>query len=69
MKPVLAADREQALRRAIECSRVELGEALEDLKRAALERTQLGHYADRHPWRFLLVGFLVGVWLGVRGRS
>jgi len=69
MKPVLAADREQALRRAIECSRVELGEALEDLKRAALERTQLGHYADRHPWRFLLVGFLVGVWLGVRSRS
>jgi len=41
-----------------------LAEALEELKRAADERTSVVHYMRKYPWQLLAAGFVLGAWLG-----
>jgi len=39
-------------------------EALEELKRAADERTSVIHYVRKYPWQLVAAGFALGAWLG-----
>ena len=47
----------------------QLRKALKDLARAAGKRLQIAEHIKRAPLPWLLGGFVLGLWLGRRGRA
>lgn len=69
MKELTFNERSEQLRQRMADRRLQLDTAVEALSRASSQQISLGHHAAAHPWRWLGGGALLGLLVGLAGRS
>lgn len=61
-----STERHDELASRVARDRAELRRALDGLRRAAKERTDVHTHMSERPWPFIAAGFMFGYWLGSR---